>query len=260
MDLDRTLIQIRERSYPEILDLGLVVVRRRPLALGLAALAGVAPFAALNAWLARDPEFNLAAYLLLLALEAPWATAPLTVVLGGMMFGARPTAWQAVKGLARGLPSLLVYQGFVRPLCVLTVVLVPLVPARLSFVNEVALLERGRLWKVASRSAALTGDRGAEMFGQWALQVLLGGLFVACVQVGTGAFVNALTTSELTWDRPGLATFYGPRVQAAVWLAVAFFGVVRFLTYIDQRSRLEGWEVKLRLQSVGRAMEEAGRW
>jgi hypothetical protein len=42
---------------------------------------------------------------------------------------------------------------------------------------------------------------------------------------------------------------------------VAFFAVVRFLTYIDRRIRLEGWEVELRLRALGAAMmEDAERW
>ena len=45
---DRTLVQIRERSYLDLLDLVLLVVRQRPRALGLAAAAGIAPFAAVN--------------------------------------------------------------------------------------------------------------------------------------------------------------------------------------------------------------------
>ena len=59
--IDRTLVQIRERSFLDVLDLALVVVRQRPVTLGLAALAGIAPFAALNAWLTSDPEFPLGA-------------------------------------------------------------------------------------------------------------------------------------------------------------------------------------------------------
>jgi len=41
-----------------------------------------------------------------------------------------------------------------------------------------------------------------------------------------------------------------------VWIAIAFFGVFRFLSYIDRRIRLEGWELELRLKAVGRASEE----
>ena len=48
--------------------------------------------------------------------------------------------------------------------------------------------------------------------------------------------------------------------SSAIWFLVAFFGVVRFLTYIDQRIRLEGWEIELRLPVAGAAMEDAERW
>ncbi len=93
--MERTLVQVRERSFLDLLDLSLVVVRRKPWPIGLAALAGCAPFAALNAWLARDGDFPAIFYVLLLALEIPWATAPLTVMLGGLMFGDRPSAGQS---------------------------------------------------------------------------------------------------------------------------------------------------------------------
>jgi hypothetical protein len=257
---DRTLVQIRERSFLDLLDLTLVVVRRRPLPLGLAAMAGVAPCAALNAWLLSDPEFPPLLYLLLLAMEAPWATAPLTIVLGGLMFGERPTAGRVLKGLARGLPAMIVYQVFLRGLLVCFMVAYPIIPSRLAFLDEVILLERGRLRAVVNRCSTLTGLRGGDFFGQWLAQVGMGALFIACFWAGTGAMISSLTTSELTWDEPGWGDLYGLRLQVAVWLAIVFFGVARFLTYIDQRIRLEGWEVKLRLQAVGRALEEAARW
>ena len=53
----------------------------------LAAAAGITPFAVLNVWLLSDPDFPRLLWPLLLVFEAPWATAPLTVVLGGLMFG-----------------------------------------------------------------------------------------------------------------------------------------------------------------------------
>jgi hypothetical protein len=139
-------------------------------------------------------------------------------------------------------------------------ILFPLIPSRLGFLNEVILLERGRATAVVKRCSTLCGNRGGDFFGQWVAQLCFGGLFVVCFWFGTGTAVHALTTSEVTWDEPGWGDFYGFRCQLAIWLAVAFFGVARFLTYLDQRIRLEGWEVKLRLQAVGRALEEASRW
>jgi len=257
---DRTLIQIRERSFLDLLDLALVVVRSRPLPIALAAGVGVAPFAAFNAWLIRSQEMSFVTFLLLLVMEAPWATAPLTVVLGGLMFGERPTAWGVLKTLAAALPSMILYQVILRGVLLTSVVLYPILPGKLAFLDEVILLERGKFAGVVKRCSTLCGQRGTDFFGQWVGQVVFGAVFAACFWVGTGAAVNALTTSELTWDEPGMDGLSGPRFQLAVWGAVVFFGVARFLTYIDQRIRLEGWEVKLRLQAVGRAIEESGRW
>ena len=64
----------------------------------------------------------------------------------------------------------------------------------------------------------------------------------------------------MTWEEPGWGDLYGVRFQLALWLAIAFFAVARFLTYIDHRIRKEGWEIKLRLQNVGRALEETQAW
>ena len=86
----RTLVQIRERTFLDILDLAMVVVRERPVTIGMAALAGVAPFAALNAWLVSSADMEVGWLIPLLLMEVPWATAPLTMVLGGIMFGERP--------------------------------------------------------------------------------------------------------------------------------------------------------------------------
>src|SRR5262249_23071915 len=141
-----------------------------------------------------------------------------------------------------------------------TLVLYPLIPSRLAFLNEVILLERGRFLSVVKRCSTLCGNRAGDLFGQWVAQLFFGSLFVICFWMGTGAAATALTGTALTWETPGAGVLYGWRFQAAVWLAVSFFGVARFLSYIDQRIRLEGWEVKIRLQSVGRALEEAGRW
>ena len=94
----------------------------------------------------------------------------------------------------------------------------------------------------------------------WFGQLAFGSIFLACFEVGTGAIVSSLTTSELTWETPEVRDLVGLRTQFALWVAIAFFAVSRFLTYIDQRIRLEGWEVKIRLQAVGRAIEQGGRW
>ena len=109
------------------------------------------------------------------------------------------------------------------------------------------------------RCLRLTRDRSGEFFTQWTGQLAFGLLFAACFWVGTGAGASALVSSELTWDRPALADFSGLRFQLGVWVAIAFFAVARFLIYIDQRIRTEGWELRLRLKAVGRELEGVPR-
>lgn len=255
MAYEQTLVQIRERSFLDLQELALLVIRRRPLALAVVLAAGALPFIVLNAWLAQGGEsFTLfGCYVLLPTLEAPLATAPLTVLLGGLMFGDRPPAKRIVRTVMMALLPMLLYQVVLRFILLL-------IPGRLAFVNEVLLLERGPWHGATGRSAQLCSGSVAELFLHWVGQFFFACIFLICFLLGTGAVENALFTSELTWDRPTFSDLAGFQFQLGLWLVIGFFAVVRFLTYIDQRIRLEGWEVELRLRSVGQAMEEAGTW
>ncbi len=257
MAFERTLVTIRERPLAELLDLALVVVRRRPVALGLAALGGILPFGALNAWIfsrAEFEEFRGLPFLLWVA-EAPLATAPLTVVLGALMFGQRARPGRVAATLARGWFSLLAIHGFFRWIPVLFYF-----PPRLTFANEVILLEHCRFWRIFRRGADLVTARGGEfLLLAWAELAAIP-LFAAVAFVASRRVGQLLFSEAMTWELPTAEECSGVRFQAAIWLGVSFFAVARFLCYIDQRIRLEGWEVELRVRDVARAMEEAGRW
>ena len=54
MQFDNTRIAIRERSYFDLLDLALLVIRRHALPLLIATAIGAAPMMLLNAWLLGD--------------------------------------------------------------------------------------------------------------------------------------------------------------------------------------------------------------
>ncbi len=262
MSYERTLVRIRERSFLDVLELALLVVRRRPLPLLVSTVAGVLPFAALNYWLARAGHESAVFWgsIFLPWLEAPLATAALTVMLGGLMFGERPRTWRIVRTVTVSAIPMAFYQVAVRGLLMIIPLLYLVVPARLLFVNEVLLLERGGWLKAGRRSGTLCSGSGVELILHWLGQVFFGIWFVLAFWFGTGAVNSVLFSSDLTWDRPGWSDLAGFRFQLGLWIALAFFTVARFLTYIDQRIRLEGWEIDLRLRSVGKAMEEARAW
>lgn len=259
MSTDRTLVQIRERSFLDLLDLSLFVVRRKPLALAASAAAGILPFELFNAWFVGEVEAP-GAWLGMIVLEQGLATAPLTVVLGGMMFGQRPSAAKVGATIGRGAFSLLLYQGLIRSFLLMVFFLSWVVPTQLAFVNEVVLLERCPITRVITRSSRLAQGRGMELIGRSLVAVGFTILWVAAFWWGSDQLVKLLFR-EWSWEAPtGLdgSPGWGPRL--GMWLAMAFWGVVRFMTYIDQRIRLEGWEISLKLRAAGASLEEDERW
>jgi hypothetical protein len=256
MIYDRILIQIRERSFLDLLDLTLRVIRERPMPLGLAAVVGIAPFAALNVWLLSDPTFPRALWLALLLMEGPWVTAPLTLVLGDLMFGSRPSVRRYVKTLAVSLPTLILTQLILRAVLLASLAGYLIVVSRFAFLNEVILLERVHGVRALGRSLVLSRGFESELFVRWIAQVVLGVTFALCFWMGIESITSTFIGSELTWYQPGLSDLSGILFQFAAWIAIAFFGVFRFLSYIDRRIRLEGWELELRLKEAGRMMEE----
>jgi hypothetical protein len=257
MIYDRLLIQVRERPFLDLLDLTFQILRERPLALSISALIGVLPCFVLNYYIQSDPGSSPVFFAFLLFLETPFATAPLTVVLGDLMFNVRVTPRRVGWALLAGLPSLFLYQLIVRGVLLVTILGYILFPSRLAYLNEVILLERMRAFNVLRRAGALCRGLEVEYFFSWVAQVALGATFVLCFATGTRTIVSALFGDELTWSRPrysGLSEFL---IHAAIWIAIAYFATFRFLSYIDRRIRLEGWELELRLKAAGRALEES---
>ena len=256
MAIDRTLVLIRERSLVDILDLALIVIRDRPWTLGLAAALGIVPFAVLNAWLFQMIE-EPSGFIFCTSwiLEAPLATAPLTLVLGGLMFGHPFRLVATLRTLIGRSVSIILADGVIRFfLCFL-------IPSHLAFSNEMILLERTRWWKLFQRGGNLCGHRGGELFALALLQLVVIIGFALTFYIGSGRAIDAVIGSESSWHLPdGPESLAHWRFQLPIWLGVAYFAVVRFLVYIDQRIRLEGWEVELRLRAVAESMREGERW
>ena len=124
------------------------------------------------------------------------------------------------------------------------------------FLNEVILLEGAPWWKTWGRSAAALRAARRRPVRAVAGPALLRGRVhrLLLVRDEHGRLGAPDQRDDLGGAR--LGDLYGVRFQLALWLAIAFFTVARFLTYIDHRIRKEGWEIKLRLQHVGRVLEE----
>lgn len=269
MQLDSTRIAIRERLYFDILDLGLRVVQRHALPLAAAAIVGIVPMAVLDYWLLsalgyHESGFDVFSMIPLLAVLVAWqiplATAPITLSLGQLMFAPQVDWRRLARDLAGSLPQLLWFQVFVRGAALVPVVSGIMLYAGWPYLNEVILLERNPL--LASRAAgrpttwrrswALHTAESGILLGRWILALVVG-LPLTLAIWGTTAYLWSMLTEQSvvnTWfEQPALATSELVSLHLAVWLLVAWFAVVRFLSYLDLRIRNEGWEIELRMRA-----------
>ncbi len=268
MDPNQTLVRIRPRRIWEILDLALLVVRHYPVTIGLTVLIGIAPWALFSLIpLVNEPtqadESTFEGFLfmyflvflpLFIAIFEPLATAPMSLVMGELMLGRRPRFGSITASLFRAVPSFLLMM-LLRAFLLATVVGSLLVPINLFYANEVILLERSKLFSFWKRTGILTQD--AQSYHLWIALVEWGFLFgfaFLCCGFGLGSLWVTLFGSgtpplfdeelDLLGEAPMIAITMG------MWVAVGFFSVARFLFYIDRRTRLEAWDLNLKLQTL----------
>ncbi len=261
MQLDKTSIAIRERSLLEIMDLALHVIRAYFPGWLICLATGCAPWLALNVWLLSGWDLNdrfvpssalyVAAQWTLVMLEAPLASAPLTLMLGQRMFRDHVDVGRMARDLAASLPQLAVFGFAVRALCTPLLVTLAWPLGLWPYMNEVILLERNparsrrtRRWTTLQRCRVLHRGASGDLFARWmATTGLAAALTVSlCVSIWT-------TLSVFTGRQHSAGVGLSLYLPVALWLVVGYAAVARFLLYLDLRIRREGWEVELSLRA-----------
>lgn len=270
MNLDSTQIAIRERNFAEIMDLALQVIRAHTGPLLLAAIVGIVPWAALNGLILGgmlsdtlwdNPSGYCILMLLFVAIETPLATAPITLYLGQVTFSGAGDPGRIARDYLRSLPQMLLMQGLVRAVAALPVITLLLPYVSWPYLSELILLERNALLAgkgtssngkggvvkrltTRKRSKNLHKQSGGDLFTRWIASASLGAMLVGVGVGGVHTFVEQFFGYRLTAEQNLLFTF-----PAMLWLATAYFAVVRFLAYLDLRIRREGWEVELTMRA-----------
>lgn len=261
MQLDKTNIAIRERSLLEVMDLALQVIRAYFPSWLVCLAAGSAPWLLFNAWLLSGWDLSdrfvplstlyMAAQAALVMIEAPLATAPLTLMLGQRLFRDHVDAGRMARDLASSLPQVALFGSAVRALCAPLVVTLAGPLGLWPYMNEVILLERNparsrrpRKWTTLQRCRVLHRGASGELFARW---------------LGTTGLSAALATSLCVAMWTALSVFTGRQhgadvglrlyLPVALWLVAGYAAVARFLLYLDLRIRREGWEVELSLRA-----------
>jgi len=222
---------------------------------------------------------------LLYVLQFPIASLPTTVFLGNQMFFESmsmrhlikriwPTAlrWLIVLGLFRlGLVTLFL-EFFVNrdvtfdPRFEIWILFIfsgvgLLIRACWPFAPEILGLELCRLRRTrggelsyGQRSNGLHRQLFADNISRWVAAATYGTL-LTCMLLGVALFLQGVITGDWQWN----GWFDHLYVPLALWLVGLFMAVFRFLSYLDSRIRLEGWEIELGLKAEGLRLQQAGR-
>ena len=295
MKFDETRVTIRERSWLEILDLALRLYAEYWRLLSVTFLLAALPLAVANDLLVvrlmdfqweEDPYAENVKFIfitsILVFIQAPMASVFTTMLLGRIMFLQSPDLGSLVKQVFNLSPRWLISQGLMRgsllsllffigmsankadtrmtiftSLTMLAVYLALLRSVR-PFLIEVILLERPRYWSGRSDSLSLY-QRMQKLH-----LVDMGDLIVRFIASGIFAMVLSAVIFQILWFVSWVVdgqTAWGPFltrfcVPTAMWMTAAFFSVVRFLGYLDRRTRNEGWSVSLQLRAESQRLAE----
>lgn len=303
MQLDRTEIEIRQRTALELLDLSLRVLNRHWARLVLTgALIGLPLLAfdlILIGWMISEESIliadgqidpmtavgsrYLAHLVVLFCSQLPLMYFPVTLLLGDQVF-YRPLTIRAllvqmrklwmpmigILGLLRlGLVPLLMeplvdrsveFDAMIEvlilfvffPLALFTRVFWPYAPEIIGLERCPFRSRQAGMITYAARRRMLHGSMVAENLAYFIQTVLFGGLLTAML-MGSVLFLQAMLTGswQLNWG------MYLIAFPACLWLVGIFMSVFRFLTYIDTRIRLEGWEIDLIMRAEGLRLMEA---
>ena len=289
MRLDRTRIAIIERRQPEILDAALLVFRKFLVPIVALTMLLAVPMAILNhtliRWMAFDFEdgFTVLRYVWMMCMvvyvEAPLVSVLTTTYIGKVMFYDDPSTLDVlrevgkvfhrllwVQGIKRGVLPVLCFLYYTEPteeattieimlpfICVVLFLVRSLRP----YVNEILLLERSPLRgkkgeiNAGLRSQRLHSPHSGDLFGRGVSMILVTiGLGLAI----TGVFWFAVSSLTNDWTWQSTMTFIV--TPLSLWMLVSYVTVFRFLSYLDLRIRLEGWEVELKIRAEANRLNE----
>ena len=295
MKFDETRVTIRERSWLEILDLALRLYAEYWRLLSVTFVLAALPLAVANDLLVvrlmdfqweEDPYAENVKFIfitsVLVFIQAPMASVFTTMLLGRIMFLQSPDLGSLVKQVFNLSPRWLISQGLLRgsllsllffigmsankgdtrmtifTLLTMLAVYLALLRSVRPFLIEVILLERPRYWSGRSDSLSLY-QRMQKLH-----LVDMGDLIVRFIASGIFAMVLSVVIFQILWFVSWVVegqTAWGPFltrfcVPTAMWMTAAFFSVVRFLGYLDRRTRNEGWSVSLQLRAESQRLAQ----
>lgn len=263
MNLGSANVTIRQRGVLEVFDLAFVVIRT----LGRRVYWRLALFSVVPAWLlCVVGQYGLQlpwpwVWLLAIALSSI-LQGPFTLAAGQLMFELDVPAHVPLQSFWGRLAPFLFAWGASRLLIVLaaaTVLLLPSVWSRMLFVHEVSLLEGASGRQSLRRASAFVRFDGSSTFATLLLHVLMIGMMVVWAEmIGWGVVTWLLQLGEpygSLWTEGG-----SPYALAGLFASVPLIATARYLSYVDGRTRRDGWDVQVRFQAIAVGAKGQHSW
>lgn len=256
MNLEGARIVLRTRTPSEIFDLAIrfCASLALPLYLRLAAIVLVPCMLATGGFHLYVGEGDWTATWAFAAALAALAQGVFTVAASRLLFDSRPRVgpilWHTLKRSPALLGALLMH-GVMLALGLFIVVGSFLVWIWHTFLYEAVLLEQQGPGAAIARAGALLKRRFGAGLMVCSGSAAIVGLFVACSEaLGQGLFDFVLQLGkpfgEFDLDE-GNGT---PFMVIGFFASLPLVATARFLSYIDGRTRQDGWDIQLRFMSV----------
>ena len=252
MNLANARIVMRTRSRGELLDLAALwsFSKDRRLYLGLAAIVLLPSL--MTCVLARYvAEWSWWAVWSLAVGQAMVSQGVFTVATGRALFEEHVTIRTVLSHYARHLSSYigaLIVTRLGLAVGALTVIGLPFAWVRFAYIHEASVLEGNATGAAITRSGRL-GRRSTET-------AMLGGgllLAIAAAVVGGELIGHGLVEFALQLGRPfGTLWQDGGTLYALIGFhaALPYVAVARFLAYVDERTRGDGWDIQIRFMAL----------
>jgi hypothetical protein len=256
LDVMRARVAFRDRAFIDVMDLALrFVVVHWTLYAKLAlmflvpsvalTLAGVWAFGWVGAW--------IVAFILSFAAQVPF-----TVLASRLVFQDKVSARSVTRSAGREIPRIMVMRaGWTVVVGVAGMLLVApaaYVASLFLFVDEVMILERSNIAPAFGRSNRIAASAMGEAFTSTLMVIVVPALAMFLADVGGRAFIGEL----LQFRAPAPAWVEGGSVLAVLgWFGILpYVATARFFTYLNVRTRAEGWDIQTRFAAIAARAEQ----
>lgn len=259
MNLSRCAVVLRPRTVAELVDLA---CRLTFTATGWAntklGLVVLLPTFALSVAASYLVELHWAWFWIAAVVLAGFVEAPFTILLSRFLFGEDLSIGQALRLFARRLGAFIM-ATIVKVLALSAGALLLVGPFVMwpngILINEAVLLEGASGMESWGRSKRLV-QQGSSGFGA-AFAIAASRLTFV---LGGEALGQALVDNVLQLGEP-LGTLFDrgvtPFALLGLFLSVPFCATLRFLYYIDTRTRADGWDIQVKLMAIQAKQTEA---